>query len=116
MTNNVIENINNLINIPNNCVAVGNEAYCINLSKPNEVSDKYKLSYIGYNSWYPIKPKSDDNKYIVDNCVLTSNCDKNNLQKGCIAKCLSVVNNNIIAENYMWDGSKFSQNNLLNKE
>ena len=42
MKKKVIENINN-IQIPTNCVAIGNEAYCVDLSKPNQISDKYKL-------------------------------------------------------------------------
>jgi hypothetical protein len=115
MKRKVIEKIDNL-HIPTNCVAVGNEAYCIDLSKPNQISDKYTLSYLGYDLWYPTNVVADDNKYVINNCILTSNCNKNNLQPGCIAKCFSNVNNNIISENYVWNGSEFNQNNLINKE
>ena len=58
----------NNLNIPNNCVAIGPEAYCVLDEKPNIVSSKYRLSQLAYNLWEkdPNPITKDDNKLITN--------------------------------------------------
>ena len=65
------------LNIPNNCVAIGPDAYCVVAEKPNQISDKYILSQIGYDLWRknPSPITAEDNKLVTnDTCILTNGC------------------------------------------
>ncbi len=99
-------------NLPDNCVAVGNEAFCLN---NNKLSDKFQLSYYGYDMWYPTNLNENDNKYVYENCVITTPdiCDNKNLKEGCLARCINNVNGHIVQEIKSWDGNKFNNNNLI---
>lgn len=115
------------LKIPNNCVAIGPEAYCIDVDKPNQVVDKYKLSQLSYDLWEkdPNPITSQDNKLITNNtCVLTNGCTNDKLKPGCIATCMTRVpnnagpwseqdNSNYIGQVLVYDGSDWSSNTLM---
>ena len=115
------------LNIPNNCVAIGPEAYCVDVDKPNQVVDKYRSSQIAYDLWEkdPNPTTNQDNKLITNNtCVLTSGCTNDKLQSGCIATCMTRVSNNAgpwseqdnsnyIGQVLVYDGSNWTANTLM---
>jgi hypothetical protein len=115
------------LKIPNNCVAIGPDAYCVNAEQPNKVTDKYILSQIGYDLWrkspYPITEK-DDSLITNKTCVLTNGCTNTTLKPGCIATCMIKVNNNgspwfeqdnsnYIGQTLVYDGANWTSNTLI---
>jgi len=131
------------VKIPDNCIAIGDEAYCLDLSKISDgnryidmkttdrpdqnvefnnsntnskIVAKYKLSYYGYDLW--LKDNSpitdNENKLVVnDNCILTNGCSNNKLQDGCIAKCFEIVNNYYIPETLYYRNNKWTKDTLI---
>ena len=122
-SNNSIKNLN----IPNNCVAIGPEAYCVIAEKPNQVINKYRLSQLAYDLWEkdPNPITKEDNKLVTNNtCVLTNGCTNENLKPGCMATCMIKVNNNAgpwaeqdnsnyIGQTLVYDGSGWSSRTLM---
>jgi hypothetical protein len=117
----------NNLNIPNNCVAIGPEAYCVLDEKPNIVSSKYRLSQLAYDLWEkdPLPITKEDNKLITNNtCVLTSGCTNDKLYPGCIATCMTKINNNAgpwaeqdnynyIGQVLVYDGANWTNRTLM---
>jgi len=118
----------NNLNIPNNCVAIGPDAYCVLAEKPNIVSSKYRLSQLAYDLWEkdPNPITKDDNKLVTNKtCVLTNGCTNTTLKPGCVATCMIKVNNNVsrnleitdnsnyIGQTLVYDGANWTSNTLI---
>lgn len=115
------------LNIPNNCVAIGPDAYCVDAEQPNKVTDKYILSQIGYNLWTKSNlPVTEEDNSLITNktCVLTNGCTNTRLKPGCIATCMIKVNNNAspwseqdnsnyIGQTLVYDGASWTSNTLM---
>jgi hypothetical protein len=122
-SNNSIKNLN----IPNNCVAIGPEAYCVVAEQPNQVVSKYRLSQMAYDLWEkdPNPITKNDNSLVTNKtCVLTNGCSNTTLKPGCVATCMIKVNNNAgpwseqdnsnyIGQTLVFDGANWTSNTLI---
>ena len=78
-------------NLPNNCVIIGPQAYCIEIEKPNQISKKLRIAQSGNNLWEndPNSINANDNKLVANNtCVLNNGCTNDQLKEGCVAICM----------------------------